>query len=60
LIRALLLYNTAAVTLFALGGISLGLGGVGLWPAVALHAALAGWCIASLRVKTIGPERSLG
>jgi len=49
LITAMLLYNTAAVALLAFVGVSSGLRGVGLWPAVVLHAALAGWCVASLR-----------
>ena len=45
---AMLLYNIAAVSVLAYAGIVAGLAGVGLWPAVLLHAALVAWCIASL------------
>jgi hypothetical protein len=51
LIAAVFLYDTAAVVLLAYAGIGLGLLGVGLWPAVLLHAAMAVWCFACLRIK---------
>ena len=53
LIAAMLLYNVAVVALLAYAGTSLGLTGVGLWPAVVLHAAMAVWCIACLRNKRV-------
>lgn len=53
LIAALLLYNTAAVAVFVYAGIGLGLSGIGLWPAVLLHAALAIWCVTCLRFKPV-------
>lgn len=49
LIAAMLLYNTVAVAILA-SAAAARLVGVLTWPAVVLHAALAVWCIASLRV----------
>jgi hypothetical protein len=37
----MLFYNVAVATLLAYAGLGLGLFGIGLWPTVALHAALA-------------------
>ena len=60
LVAAMLLYNgVAAVVLANAGGARLV--GVLTWPAVALHAALAVWCIACLRsgpVNAAGRTRS--
>jgi hypothetical protein len=49
LVAAMLLYNGVAVAVLANAGAGAGLVGVLTWPAVALHAALAVWCIACLR-----------
>jgi len=46
LIAALLLYNVAVLVLLAHANLGLHLTGIGLWPAVSLHAAFAAWCIA--------------
>ena len=49
LVAAMLLYNCTAVVVLAYGGERLRLAGPLLWPAIALHAVLAVWCIACLR-----------
>ena len=46
---AVMLYNGAAVAVLAHAAAGARLVGVLMWPAVALHAGLAVWCIASLR-----------
>jgi len=48
-----LLYNTAVAAVLAYAGIGLGLTGVGIWPAVLLHAALAVWCLACFRTMRV-------
>ncbi len=54
LVAAILLYNIAASLLLGYARMGLGLPGVGLWPAVILHSALAVWCVACLRIAPRG------
>ena len=49
LVAALLLYNCAAVAVLARAAIGETLVGVLMWPALALHTALAVWCIVCVR-----------
>jgi len=49
LVAAMLLYNSIAIAVLANAGVDARLVGVLTWPAVALHAVLAVWCIACLR-----------
>jgi len=52
LITAMVLYNFATAALLTFDDAELGLRGAALWPAVVLHAAMAIWCITSLRKET--------
>jgi hypothetical protein len=49
LVAAMLLYNVAVVAVLVCAGLGLKLSAIGLWPAVALHVALALWCAVCLR-----------
>jgi len=56
LIIAMLLYNLGTVVILGVGGTGSKLVGVGLWPGIVLHAAMAFWCTSCLRrtsLKTI-------
>lgn len=48
MVAAMLLYNCAAGAVLANAAAGVGLVGVLMWPAIALHAVLAVWCIAAM------------
>jgi hypothetical protein len=49
LVAGLLLYNAALVILFLDAGMIDKMQGIGIWPAIGVHGALAIWCAARLR-----------
>ena len=51
IVSAMLLYNVGTVIVLAYAGAGLLLFGIGLWPAVVLHGAMAAWCLACLLTK---------
>jgi hypothetical protein len=55
LVAGILIYNVGAVVILGHAGIRSPPVGVALWPAVALHVAMAGWCVLNL-VTTRGRE----
>jgi hypothetical protein len=57
LVAGLLLYNVAVAAILTFAGINSHLLGIALWPVVALHAALALWCVSCLRSMN-QPSRS--
>jgi hypothetical protein len=48
LFAGLLFYNCAVSVLLVYAALGMSMTGIALWPAVALHIALAGWCVACL------------
>ena len=49
LVSAMLLYNLATAALLTFADIGIGLHGVGLWPAVVVHAVMTIWCVVDLQ-----------
>jgi hypothetical protein len=58
LVAAMLLYNGVSVAVLAYAAAGARLVGVLTWPAVALHAALAVWCIVCLRSSRVRERRA--
>lgn len=54
LVVGVLIYDVATTALLAYAGLGLGLVGIALWPAAALHAVFAVWCVACLWPTTQG------
>mgnify|MGYP001244487014 CR=1 FL=1 len=57
LVGAMVLYNLGAVVILGAAGLGAQPVGVALWPAVALHAAMTGWCVRSLLRKPSPPAK---
>jgi hypothetical protein len=53
-VGGMLLYNATVALLLTYAGLGLGLFGAGLRPGVAMHVALAAWCVACLRARHAG------
>ena len=51
IITALLFYNLAVAGVLMHANLSLGVYGIGLWPAAGAHIVMALWCIACLRAQ---------
>jgi hypothetical protein len=58
LVTAMLLYNVAVVAILVLAWMRFGLSGIGFWPVVLAHAALAVWCVACLSTLTLDEKQS--
>jgi hypothetical protein len=48
LVAAMLLYNVVVAGLLVHSALALALSGLGLWPAVILHAVMTVWCVTTL------------
>ena len=60
LVKAMLIYNVGAVIILAVAGFGIQPVGVLLWPAVALHVAMTGWCIAAVSTVRGSSSTSAG
>jgi hypothetical protein len=53
LVGGMVVYNLGAVVILGTAGIRSQTVAVALWPAVVLHAGMAVWCIACLRIRRV-------
>jgi hypothetical protein len=54
----MVVYNLGAAVILAAAGIRSTPAGIGLWPAVILHAAMTLWCLLQLMGKESREERA--
>jgi len=57
-VSAMVLYNLGAVVILGAAGIQSQRAGIGLWPAVILHAVMTVWCVRHLLRKQSRTERA--
>lgn len=53
-LAGILIYNFAIASVLAFAALALRMSGFALWPVVAFHAALGGWCFVCLRPASGG------
>jgi hypothetical protein len=58
-VSAMVIYNLGAAIVLGSAGIQSHLTGIGLWPAVVLHAGMTIWCVSILLLKQSTRERPL-
>jgi hypothetical protein len=51
LVIGMVLYNLGTVVVLGAHGLGSAQGGIALWPAVVLHAAMAAWCVAAAAAR---------
>lgn len=56
LVAAVVLYNVAVAAVLAYANVGLGLSGIGLWPAVVLHAVMSAWSVTRVAAAEDGPR----
>ena len=58
LVAGMAVYNLGAVIVFGMAAAQKQAVGIGLWPALGLHAAMAVWCLASLGRKSAVAQKT--
>ena len=57
-VSAMTLYNLGAAVVLGAAGIQSQRVGIGLWPAVALHAVMTAWCVMQLLANQSGTKQA--